>query len=213
MDNPGDSESLDALKAVLRPAAKCKALVAAFYDDGGPFSGQTFLSLTPNDPNKIQAADLLAVTTMDERYGPLAVRKLLSGSEGRQVSRLLVQISADCDLWAAGNLSSASSLWYALTELPGVGPTRASKLMTRKRPRLIPVYDSVVGRHIAKTTRYWQVFQQFLSTPNNRRALDKMRPGGLSAQQLPTLRILDTVIWMRHSESKNAKSARRSVGL
>lgn len=48
-----------------------------------------------------------------------------------------------------GEGSPANELWHVLrgrdTGCWGMGETRTSKLMARKRPRLIPIFDSIVG--------------------------------------------------------------------
>jgi hypothetical protein len=211
--DPREASSRRALEEVLVPSDACRQLVAAFYTDEGPFSGNTFLSLQPNERNVIGPADLLAVTTMDEAYSVRAVRELLDGVAGNAATDYLKDISTELDLWNATDLSAAVGLWRLLDSLPSVGPTKASKLMARKRPRLIPVYDSIVGSNIATADRYWDVFKEFLVDDDNRDAIDEMRPAEVSAEDLPTLRILDTLIWMRHSKSRNAKRARAQAGL
>ena len=212
VDDP-KAASLSALDDVLVPVGGCAQLVSIFYDDEGPFSGRTFLSLEPNEPNSIGAADLLAVTTMDEAYGPRAVRFLLESELRSAVEEHLQAIPVDLDLWDAPDLTAATELWRLLDGLPYVGATKASKLMARKRPRLIPVYDSIVGSTIATADRYWDVFAEFLQVEHNRERIDAMRPSRLAEDELPTLRILDTLIWMRHSRSRNAKRARSNAGL
>ena len=54
-------------------------------------------------------------------------------------------------------LEQTSALWGVLRKIGGLGPTRTSKLIARKRPPLIPIYDSVVrGAVYGSTTRgYW----------------------------------------------------------
>lgn len=208
-----NAASLATLDDVLEPAGSCAQLVGMFYDDEGPFSGRTFLSLEPNEPHSIGAADLLAVTTMDEAYGPRAMRLLLESELRSAVEEHLKVIPDDLDLWDAPDLASATELWRLLDGLPYVGATKASKLMARKRPRLIPVYDSIVGSTIATADRYWDVFAEFLRVDHNRERIDAMRPEGLTEDELPALRILDTLIWMRHSRSRNAKRARTNAGL
>ncbi len=50
----------------------------------------------------------------------------------------------------------AWSLMGALHQLPGVGATKASKLFARKRPRLRPIYDSVVAEVMDTRQQHWE---------------------------------------------------------
>ena len=45
----------------------------------------------------------------------------------------------------------------ALRELPGVGATKASKLVARKRPRLRPIWDSVVTIVTGAVEQQWEL--------------------------------------------------------
>jgi hypothetical protein len=203
-----------ALRQAVEPTDKMASAVAAFYLEDGPFAGHTFLGLSPNPPNEIGVADLLAVTLMDEHYRPDAIRDLLEGDAGTRATELLRAIPQDVPLWKVKDLEGApDDLWWLLCELREVGPTRASKLMARKRPHLIPVYDSIVGEVVAPTSTYWEVFRSFLASEENRAAVDQLRPPGVDENRVPTLRLLDTAIWLRHSRSTSAQQARQAVGL
>lgn len=51
----------------------------------------------------------------------------------------------------------ASLVWQleqALRTVPSVGRTTASKLIARKRPRLYPIYDAVVGNVLGTERAY-----------------------------------------------------------
>ncbi len=78
---------------------------------------------------------------------------------------------------------------------------------------LIPIFDSAIRDSIASAEAYWNVFHRFLSDETNRRHVDSLRPADLTEDELPTLRILDTVVWMRYSRGRMATSARAKVGL
>jgi Family of unknown function (DUF6308) len=120
--------------------------VATYFDDGQPFAGQTFDSLGNNPPNQIVRDDLLAVTLLDVRWKPLAVRRLLH-DQAAKVTELLCAVDDDTELWTpegGKQLDAAEPLWDLLYKLPGVRDTTASKLLARKRPRLIPITDSII---------------------------------------------------------------------
>jgi len=154
-------------QAVL-PTENVQHLVSRFYDDDQGFAGTTFLGLEPNQSDRVGPEDLLAVTFMGEIYPPYAVRQLLHGDLGAELSDLLRRIPNVCPIWKVSmeELDGApTGAWELLRDRLrgfGVGPTRISKLLARKRPALIPIYDSVIGRHVAPVNEYWGVFHGFL---------------------------------------------------
>ncbi|MCT9625769.1 hypothetical protein HWD94_11610 [Pseudarthrobacter equi] len=97
-----------------------------------------------------------------------------------------------------GEGTAALALWRMLRNNKGVGQTTASKLMARKRPGLIPIFDSVVGRvtGFPNADGTWRAWHQALSSDaaltDGLRILRKS--AGLA--RVPLLRILDVVLWM-----------------
>ena len=90
--------------------------------------------------------DLAAASLLDVRFGPHVILELL---EREECNTLLTDILSDVPLWAAtdeqlARNSAAWRLWTRLVSIPGVGTTRASKLLARKRPHLMPIRDSVI---------------------------------------------------------------------
>jgi hypothetical protein len=75
-------------------------LLAVYYDPAGRFAGATFDTLGANPPNKITLDGLLAVTLLDERWTPAAVRRLL-GADSGPAAAMLAQVSAG--LQSVGN--------------------------------------------------------------------------------------------------------------
>ncbi len=192
------------------PAAN---LVAAYFAPG-PFAGTTFDELGDNSPEKFTPDDLVAVSLLDVTFEPRAVRSLLE-TDSDEFSRLLEQVDADVPLWAADDsqFDRASDLYFRLKELHGVKRTKASKLMSRKRPRLVPIVDSVLLRELALGDEVWRPLRSALQDADLRGQIDNLRPTELSEDQVSTLRILDVAAWMRGSESENARTARRAVEL
>src|SRR3954469_25633639 len=82
--------------------------------------------------------------------------------------------------------------------IPPLGPTIASKLFARKRPRLRPIYDTVVAGVTDTRERQWEPLHQALRA--NRAALHHRLQGIREAAGLPrsisALRILDVIAWM-----------------
>ncbi|MCA1840222.1 MAG: DUF6308 family protein [Actinobacteria bacterium] len=210
-------EGVRKLDAALADTEALGAAVRCFYDDVEVFAGRTFLEM-PSDPHRIETFDLLAVTLMGEMFRPLAIRQLLAGEVGEEAHHLLQRLDPDEALW---NLDIEAlhrkghpvfDLWWLLMDLDEVGPTRASKLMARKRPNIVPIYDSVIGDRIATVDDYWRVFHLFLSDDERCAKVEELRATA-SLSDIPLLRILDTAIWMRYSGGRSARRVRKACGL
>lgn len=187
-------------------------LVATYLNPDGPFAGTSFDLLGENPPDVLTLDDLLATTLLDISWRPLAIRALLAGSG--PVTAGLAAIPTDLDLWDAGPdaLQSATVLHKWLDDLPGVGPVIASKLLARKRPRLVPIHDDVVLRVLAPPEKkFWVTLAAALTQSALRHEIEALRPAG--ADSISLLRLLDVAIWTRHSRSRNARNARSAVGV
>ncbi|MEU7922992.1 DUF6308 family protein [Micromonospora zamorensis] len=187
-------------------------LVAAYFDSDGPFAGTLFDLLGENPSNVLTLDDLLATTLLDISWRPLTVRALLA--DGGHVTAGLAAIPTNLDLWNAGPyaLQSATALHQWLDQLPGVGPVIASKLLARKRPRLVPIHDDVVFRVLAPPqNKFWVTLAAALTESALRQEIEGLRPAG--GDSISLLRLLDVAIWTRHSRSRNARNTRSAVGV
>jgi Family of unknown function (DUF6308) len=146
---PGSDETMQNAKRRLEvdlTTPHLKKAVEIYYDPKKNFAGRTFDSLGRNLRNQVTPDDLLAVALLDIRWAPLAVRGLLDEQQAT-VTKLLGEISSETDLWAEQadeQLRAVDPLWNVVSDLHGVGDTTASKLLARKRPRLVPITDSIV---------------------------------------------------------------------
>jgi hypothetical protein len=193
--------------------APADQLLVSFFDPDRPFAGSTFDDLPNNPRNEFSASDLLAASLLDVRFEPLAVRALLEG-RANSFSQHLADIPDNVDLWAAtdDDLRSAYALYAEVKRLPGVGDTRTSKLLARKRPRLIPIVDSVIRKALPLGEDSWVSLRSALHDEQVRGSIDGIRPPGV-ASKVSTLRLLDAATWMRYSKSRNAQKARKAAGL
>lgn len=214
-------EGVHRLQLVLNKPKQIACAIRAFYEEEEVFAGSTFLGLSSNDPDTIEESDLLAVTLMGEIYPPAAVRDLLHGEAGREAQRWLRQIQPKEDtLWKKDIDIDAMHkephpvlcLWNQLLTLTDVGPTKVSKLMARKRPNLVPIYDRIIGERIATLDDYWYVFHAFMSDAASCKEVEEVRRLA-GVEGVPLLRVLDTAVWMRFSGGRPAKRVRKSCDL
>ena len=190
--------------------SKGAELISAYYDESGPFAGRLFDELPNNDRGRFTADDLVAASMLDVRFDPRAVRALLV--EPTAVNARLQELGDDRPMWETEDLSAAQALWKTLRSVP-IGPTRTSKLLARKRPHMLPILDSVISQHLCldDVEDRWVLLREALSDAALRESIDAMAPSGVARPS--TLRLLDVAVWMRHSESTNARRVRRDLGL
>lgn len=191
---------------------KTGKLVTAYFQEDGPFAGHTFDRLGSNPPTQFTPDDLLAVSLLDVSYAPAAVRQILGHSD--RWSRLLAAVPPEAVLWEMDEevYGAADSLWRALVKLPGVGPTKAGKLLARKRPSLVPIFDDVIATFLPPGDRgFWWGVQEALLDSTRRDELNALAED--MAPTPTTIRVLDVAVWMRCSNSTNARQARQEVGV
>lgn len=199
--SPNDDAAVAVLRAYYDPSLESKdAFTGAAFDvwdstGRGPDA----------HPNRFTADDLLAVTCLSVHVPPRAAHQLLV-TRGTEFEELLGAVGEDRDL--AGEdapLTPASAAWRLedrLRALPGVGRTTASKLLARKRPRLVPIYDSVVADVLTVRRAHWEPLRLALRADGA--ALHQRLTGLAAAAQLPprvsALRVLDVLAWMERRQ-------------
>jgi hypothetical protein len=207
----------DLITAVL--GTHSRELVATYFDPRSRFAGSTFDALAPVEPDRLTPSDLLATGLLDVPFGPRAVRVLLE-DECEVLEQQLARIPHDVDLWDATDeqLAPAYDLWASLKvslKRLGVGPTRRSKLLARKRPRLIPVVDSTIraALEIGQGDDSWHVLRRALREDDDAlvELIEGLRPDGLPPGTVSTLRILDAALWMNLSKSQHVTPLARAA--
>ncbi|MEU8076779.1 DUF6308 family protein [Catellatospora citrea] len=184
------------------------------YFSPGAYSGQWFEIFAGGGDRvetreRITVDDLYAVEALNVQV-PFAVGKeLIDGQLGREVSACLREIPTDVELGTrgAGELVAdgghADQAWLLLndpSEKTGIGWVIAGKLMARKRPRLIPVYDSVVRCQFGAPKQVWLKLHDQLAENDGelRAALAEVRATTGVDDKMSILRVLDIVLWRRH---------------
>ncbi|MGV0109949.1 DUF6308 family protein [Arthrobacter sp. CP30] len=166
----------------------------------------------PDVADRITADDLVAVSFLSVDIRGRAAIGLLE-KHADEVTDLLRKIPVDVDLWDAEleRLNSPSGPEYELWNLLrgrkygkwGIGPTRASKIMARKRPRLIPIYDSVVRplMGLENSGGQWTVWHAALTNDTALPGrLERIREAAGAPATISVLRVMDIVLWMHGIE-------------
>ncbi|MEV0561396.1 DUF6308 family protein [Dactylosporangium sp. NPDC050588] len=147
--------------------------------------------------NRFTAADMTAVTMLGVEVPARVAWQLVSDETGR-FGQLLACIPTDLDLVAAPDTSTCLELWDSIRPLHDVGRTITSKLLARKRPRLVPIQDAVTMRALGDPTVFWEPLHRRLQDGLHGQLVELAAavhgvPAGTSA-----LRILDVLLWMEH---------------
>lgn len=193
-----DSDDRRALAALTRYYGAAPAEQSSSFT-GARFDTWDSTGTRGADRNRYTADDLVAVTFLSVNVPAPAAIALLETRASRFV-QLLEGLGDDRDLveekepW--GDDWPGWALWQELMQLPGVGATTASKLLARKRPRLRPIYDTVVAEVIG-STRLWEPLRAHLTAnPELHERLVRLRHDAHLPPEISPLRVFDVVTWM-----------------
>ncbi|MCC5952048.1 MAG: hypothetical protein JJU45_08120 [Acidimicrobiia bacterium] len=168
--------------------------------------------------NRFTAEDLVACSTLSVNVPGRAAIAILEDRAG-ELQRYLQQIPVDAELWDADDTAvdelirsddpqgPADAAWRALDEIVGVGWVTAGKLLARKRPRLVPVYDTVVRDALGLEGGWWVLLRRALTESSD--VVDRLRQLQLDAgigTDISLLRVLDVTIWMAEQGSARPSS-------
>ncbi|GAC58498.1 hypothetical protein GOHSU_41_00360 [Gordonia hirsuta DSM 44140 = NBRC 16056] len=189
-----------------------EVLTAYFYADPLPvYSGSRFERFAgggdrPETRDEFGADDLVAVTLLDVSFPGDAALRILGDTDPDyrdQLSALLRRLPTWLDLVDADEdvLADAEELWSLVRGNRGVGRAKTSKLLARKRPRLLPIMDSVVVKTVGHNPRqhlFYQNLQAALRADNCRLVshLDEIRKEAGIESDISTIRVFDILVWM-----------------
>ncbi|WP_256106987.1 DUF6308 family protein [Streptomyces sp. ODS05-4] len=196
-------------------ADRAVADLREYYDgttaSGAPlFTGSRFEHLggggdRPGAADTVTADDLIAVQTLSVQVHPEVALDLLEGDLGRRLARLLGEIPTGLDLAAADaahvdTSSPAEEAWALLEQRKHIGWVTAGKLLARKRPRLLPVYDQVVRCAVGRPGGFWLALRDALRADDLalHHALTALRRRAELPETVSALRVLDVVLWTGH---------------
>lgn len=177
-----------------------------------------------NEPNRITPADLIAVSMLAVHVpaqAALGILEELGDEIEAHLSLLPVEACleelrrTDFDAYLE-NGSPADQIWHLLRQRGdawGIGQTTASKILARKRPHLVPIYDSVISEQVGiphsggQWRRWFEAFQGAAGAEMTGRLKAIREASGKT--HLSLLRVLDIILWM---EGLGAQKVRETVG-
>lgn len=166
---------------------------------GSRFDTWDSTSLRQANTNRFTADDLVAVSMLSVDMPAEAAIRLLD-TEAAEFAALLEQLGPDRDLVDETEVGDAGwvgwRLHRKLDALPGVGATRATKLLARKRPRLRPIYDSKVSE-VIHCNNIWEPLCAKLRDGSglHERLLTLRNAAGLG-EAVSAIRVFDVLAWM-----------------
>ncbi|MFD9078368.1 DUF6308 family protein [Streptomyces erythrochromogenes] len=163
--------------------------------------------------NVVTADDLIAVQTLSVRVPAEVALDLLEGDLGVRLSELLSSVRFDIDMADAeaadlAEGSPAHTAWRVLCDRPGIGWVTAGKILARKRPRLLPVYDQVVRCLLGRPASFWLDLHGALRADDRalHRDLTALRQAAGLPATVSALRVCDVVVWMHHRTDHRKRS-------
>lgn len=181
-----------------------------------PFTGAWFdtwdsTGTRHQDVNRFTADDLVAVSFLSVAIAPSAARQLLD-VRADTFTALLEELGPDRDLVTEGDGGDDDwagwRLWSELMALPTVGPTRASKLYARKRPRLRPIYDSVISQ-VLGTERLWEPLRAELQRDSDLHPRLEWLRQRCQLPSVSAIRVFDVLTWMEGTYGSKCPWPRR----
>lgn len=162
--------------------------------------------------NLFTASDILSLEMLSVQLPPRATLALLEGALRNASAAYLERIPTSVPLWdkdAAELISDrgpAVGLWHLLESQSGVGWVTAGKLLARKRPALIPVYDDIVRCAFGRPKEFWKALRAVLRQDGGsfRTVVENLKERAGLPEQITPLRTLDVAVWMRHREEHTA---------
>ena len=186
-----------------------EALRRYFGHDGNqPYTGSWFERFAgggdrANDANVVTEADVLALNFLSITDLAHVAIDVTTGYPD-QIRDLLEQIPVNVPmheaLWTHYSPGSpADQLWEIFKHCGGKNRwVTANKLLARKRPHLLPVYDNQVKALLGAPTSFWACLWTWFDSDSTRaEALSNLRANAGGIDDISLLRCLDVILWMR----------------
>lgn len=213
MPRPDEHPGLLAAYRERALAALAEQSLAAHFDPAGDHAGALFHTVPTDDPDRVTAADLLAVSTLGPALPVPLVRQVLEDpAKDARIGAALRRIPATATITDLGGdrLDAMAALDTELRQTPDATANRwvfAAKVGARKRPDLFPLRDRLVLTYLAGSRDLRasalgpfrtdvRVFAHLMADPAVRAAVARHRTDlGSAATDVPDLRLLDAALW------------------
>lgn len=172
--------------------------------EGGWWDGFDPSRTRHSSPDEFTSDDLLATSLLSVPIDPSAVI-LIVGERTHDLTLALKTLGGDRDLASLSDsevrhLEDNSTIWNTLRSIKSIGPTTASKLIARKRPNLIPIFDQVISEAVYGGTSIDQWKRLHAALTADDAALNERLKSLRALAQLPEwispLRIFDVIAWL-----------------
>lgn len=175
-----------------------------------PFDGRHFETFAGmGDPDRFEPTDILAAGALSVTIPSGSALRLLR-DEAEKFNSSLGDMPHG-EFWEAKrevfeSEGPAVKLFRILDALPGVGTTKATKLMAAKRPHLVPVQDTFIEEELMEPGgRFWLPMYDQLSDSALREFIGELTAG--APDEVSLLRRIDVSVWMHVKDRKKAERA------
>lgn len=182
------------------------------YRFEGRFTGGYFelIASGSTDPNRFDPVDIVSLWALSidptakmihQIVGELNndIEPLLRAWPDEELAGLSIERLHQLDTGDMG----LDKVWDILAGVPQIGPTTASKLIAKKRPHLVPIYDSVIKRAlgISGSGDHWLVMHALLNLDGGtlQQRLVKLSETD-EGRGLSPLRVFDILVWKHYRE-------------
>lgn len=186
--------------------ARCVAALTTYFHGSTkhpPYLGARFDTWGSRVEGRVTSDDLVAVGFLSVKVPSQAAVKLVAEPAPELAALLSHPDTRDRDLVEVDPASITPEwapwqLYGHVRALPGVGPTIASKILARKCPRLLPIWDSLVGQVCGPSTGFWNGLAEALQADGGELhgRLVRLRREARLHEGISVLRTFDVIAWM-----------------
>ena len=140
-----------------------------------------------------------------------AALRILDPGQQRYLNEALAALPHDVDLVNANDehIERGERLWK-LIRAAGVGPVTTSKLLARKRPRLLPVIDSLVKDVLNHPRRgdFYRTLRHHLAVDEQalHNHLEDVRDRAEIGSDISVIRCFDVIVWLTGRDDRDARN-------